>query len=336
MSQSSGISRLSSPPDSLFRPSSEEEPDADDDRIPAPRSSRKTQNQNQTKRPILEQLIEMEEHAAAVEAAAVAETASPQQDQQPPSTVPTKRKASDQGRKNNSASSKAPRRSVSSSSKKKPASSTKPKPKPRKSKIPSVAFALTDPKSPLAKADIRAILMHPLSWSSLTPPEQHEILTLFPDPQKNILPADPTTSTPSTPRPNLTSLSNDDNYRNDCARYAENLSLGRHDPEWLRQAWVAHERHRAGDFDEYLEKDFESTWGETYPVEHRALVESSRTSTTAPLPPRISDLENLTLVSSKSTASPPASASAGGGAAAAADGEEEEEVGMPSPVVVDE
>lgn len=74
--------------------------------------------------------------------------------------------------------------------------------------------------------------------------------------------------TPST-RPNFAALSNDDNFRYDCARYAENLQEGRHDREWLRDAWAAHERHVAGDFDAYLVGKFEHDWEEKLPDEYK-------------------------------------------------------------------
>ncbi len=57
------------------------------------------------------------------------------------------------------------------------------------------------------------------------------------------------------------SLRNDDNFRYDCARYCENIELGRHDEEWLSQAWTAHEKHKRGDFDEFLRDQFEENWG---------------------------------------------------------------------------
>lgn len=68
-------------------------------------------------------------------------------------------------------------------------------------------------------------------------------------------------------RPNTESLRNDDNFRHDCARYTENIAQGKHDEEWLHQAWVAHEKHKRGDFDDFLRKSFESDWGVKLPKE---------------------------------------------------------------------
>jgi hypothetical protein len=85
--------------------------------------------------------------------------------------------------------------------------------------------------------------------------DKAEILALFPD-RNHILDAD----TPNA-RPNISSLMNDDNFRYDCARYTENLSLGRHDPEWLEEAYDAHEMRKAGEYDDYLAQSFEESWG---------------------------------------------------------------------------
>jgi hypothetical protein len=55
-------------------------------------------------------------------------------------------------------------------------------------------------------------------------------------------------------------LRNDDNFRHDCARYCENIELGQHDEDWLSQAWTAHEKHKRGDYDEFLRQQFEEEW----------------------------------------------------------------------------
>ena len=64
---------------------------------------------------------------------------------------------------------------------------------------------------------------------------------------------------------------NDDNFRYDCARFSENIALGRHDPEWLGSAWAAHERRKAGDFDDFLVKRFEEEWQTTIPEDLKSL-----------------------------------------------------------------
>ena len=138
-------------------------------------------------------------------------------------------------------------------------------------------FVLTDSKSPLATADLRvrtstphykpeftkivsqAILLLPEAWEVLTQVEKLEVLAKFPD-ETHILDA----GTPNA-RPNLVSLRNDDNFRHDCARYCENLEAGRHDEKWLGQAWVAHEQHERGEFDEFLREQFEEEWGVELP-----------------------------------------------------------------------
>ncbi|KAK2059556.1 hypothetical protein LY76DRAFT_592247 [Colletotrichum caudatum] len=113
---------------------------------------------------------------------------------------------------------------------------------------------LTDPKSPLASADLRTILCQPSAWDILSKQERAEIIALFP-PGTRIL--DPDTDNA---RPDLEALRNDNNFRHDCATYTDNIAMGKHDPEWLEQAFAARERRRAGDFDSYLKQKFESEW----------------------------------------------------------------------------
>jgi len=113
----------------------------------------------------------------------------------------------------------------------------------------------------LTNAAFKAILLHPDAWDVLTPEEKKDVLAKFPD-ETRILNAGSETA-----RPDLASLANDDNFRYDCARYCENIELGRHDEEWLTQAWVAHEKHKRGDYDEFLREQFEEDWGTEMPVE---------------------------------------------------------------------
>ncbi|KAG5978738.1 hypothetical protein E4U55_006007 [Claviceps digitariae] len=114
---------------------------------------------------------------------------------------------------------------------------------------------LTNPKSPLATADLRSVLTHPLAWTSLTVEERREVLSLFPD-VALILDAHTDDA-----RPDFESLISDDAFRADCAAYVENLAQGRHDRQWLRDAWRANERRKAGDFDDFLISKFEGDWG---------------------------------------------------------------------------
>ncbi|OHE95407.1 hypothetical protein CORC01_09279 [Colletotrichum orchidophilum] len=113
---------------------------------------------------------------------------------------------------------------------------------------------LTDPKSPLASADLRAMLCQPAAWDILTKGERAEIVGLLPVGTR-ILDAGTDDA-----RPDFDALRNDNNFRHDCATYADNIALGKHDPEWLEQAWGARERRRAGDFDGYVAQKFEDEW----------------------------------------------------------------------------
>lgn len=64
-------------------------------------------------------------------------------------------------------------------------------------------------------------------------------------------------------RPDFQSLRNDDNFRHDCDQYVANLSNGMHDPTWLKDAWIAHGRRNAGQFDEFHLRKLELDWGAT-------------------------------------------------------------------------
>lgn len=101
----------------------------------------------------------------------------------------------------------------------------------------------------------QAILQHPLAWDVLDPAERRLILSRFPDETHIVGPGT------DDARPDLGSLLNDNNFRHDCARYAEGISNGWHREEWLWEAWEAHERRAAGDFDVVLERAFEEDWG---------------------------------------------------------------------------
>ncbi|KAJ4255381.1 hypothetical protein NW762_009376 [Fusarium torreyae] len=120
---------------------------------------------------------------------------------------------------------------------------------------------LTDPKSPLASADLRSILSNPMAWDILEKEEKADILALFPDSQHILNPGTEDAC------PDFASLMNDDSFRYDCAAYTENIAQGRHDPEWLAQAWAAHERRKIGDFDEYLNNKFKDEWDVELPPE---------------------------------------------------------------------
>ncbi|KAL2260891.1 hypothetical protein VTK26DRAFT_4999 [Humicola hyalothermophila] len=143
----------------------------------------------------------------------------------------------------------------------KPAPAKKPRPtlaalrKSAKDRKWQAPFVYTDEKSPLALADLRGILLHPEAWEVLTEEEKRDVLAKFPD-ETRILNAGT-----SDARPNTVSLRNDNNFRHDCVRYCENLKAGRHDEEWLSQAWIAHEKHKRGDFDAFLREQFEEDWG---------------------------------------------------------------------------
>ncbi|EON96677.1 putative proline-rich early nodulin protein [Phaeoacremonium minimum UCRPA7] len=140
--------------------------------------------------------------------------------------------------------------------------STAKKPKMRSKKW-DPDFLLEDPASALTKVDLRALLSHPDAWTVLTAQEKKEILAKFPD-EQHILNAGTEDACP-----NIQSLRNDDNFRHDVARFQDAIANGQLDPQWLQEAWIAHERRETGEFDEFKIKKFESDWGVELPVEYK-------------------------------------------------------------------
>lgn len=114
---------------------------------------------------------------------------------------------------------------------------------------------------PFADLRLQALLLQPAAWDCLTAEDQKEIIALFPD-HTHILDA----GTPNA-RPNLESLRNDDNFRHDAEQYVTNLAKGMHDPTWLKDAWTAHHRRAAGDFDAFYIRKVEVDWNVNIPDE---------------------------------------------------------------------
>lgn len=67
----------------------------------------------------------------------------------------------------------------------------------------------------------------------------------------------------------MESLKNDDNFRHDAEQYVTNLAKGMHDPVWLKDAWTAHHRRAAGDFDAFYIRKLEVDWNVTIPDEFK-------------------------------------------------------------------
>ncbi|PSS00849.1 Asx homology domain-domain-containing protein [Coniella lustricola] len=118
-------------------------------------------------------------------------------------------------------------------------------------------------KSPLININLRTLLLQPAAWDCLTDEDRAEILAQFPD-DTHILDA----GTPNA-RPNMESLRNDDSFRHDAEEYTSNLSKGMHDPVWLKDAWNAHYRRAAGEFDAYYVRKLEVDWETTIPNEFK-------------------------------------------------------------------
>lgn len=104
------------------------------------------------------------------------------------------------------------------------------------------------------------MLCKPAAWNILTLEEKIEIAQLMP-PSAPMINADSDDM-----RPNIILLACDDNFRADCATYADQLRLGQHDPDWIREAFTAHEERLKGTFDGYVKTKFAEEWGEEWPA----------------------------------------------------------------------
>ncbi|KAI5865545.1 Asx homology domain-containing protein [Durotheca rogersii] len=122
---------------------------------------------------------------------------------------------------------------------------------------------LTNPRAPLATANLRDLLCSSKAWDLLDPEEKQEILSKFPD-QKDILDVGTENA-----RPDIQALRNNDNFRNDIARYQEDLSKGCHDPEWIQQARSAHRKRELGFYNDFLAARFEEEWDMKMPGQER-------------------------------------------------------------------
>lgn len=109
----------------------------------------------------------------------------------------------------------------------------------------------------------QSLLLQPAAWDCLTPEDKKEILELFPD-GTPIIDAGTRDA-----RPDFQSLRNDDNFRHDCDQYVSNLANGVHDPQWLKDAWAAHENRTAGKFDAFYIRRLEIDWDTTIPDEYK-------------------------------------------------------------------
>ena len=109
----------------------------------------------------------------------------------------------------------------------------------------------------------QAILLNSRAWDALDDEEQNEILELLPGHSQIVLPGS------DRPRPDVGSLQSNDTFRSDSARYCESIVQGKHDPDWLHDAWVAHEMRNRGRFDDYQVTRVERDWGTEIPPEYR-------------------------------------------------------------------
>lgn len=131
----------------------------------------------------------------------------------------------------------------------------------------------------MADRATQSVLSDSLAWDALSKEEKAEIIALFPDDEhilRGVNGGDEACL-------NLGTLLNDDSFRRDCAAYTRDIADGKHDPEWLAQAWSAHERRKMGDFDAFLVKEFEKAWDVQLPENFKPRRDLTSAAITAPL-----------------------------------------------------
>ncbi|KAJ3574004.1 hypothetical protein NPX13_g4510 [Xylaria arbuscula] len=121
---------------------------------------------------------------------------------------------------------------------------------------------LTNPNSPLVKAKLRELLCSPMAWDILSKKEKEQVISKFP--ARSVI-LDRNASRVWEVHPDVTALLNNNNFRNDVARYQEGLKKGCHEPDWILGAQAAHKARSAGVYDEFLAADFEERWGMPMP-----------------------------------------------------------------------
>ncbi|KAK4230353.1 Asx homology domain-containing protein [Podospora fimiseda] len=142
----------------------------------------------------------------------------------------------------------------------KPTAKTVNPPKPQKKW--SGPYLWTNKNSPLEKPEfLRAMLLNSQAWDVLDLEAKKSILAKLPN-EKHILEA----NTDAT-RPDFVKLTSNDRFRHDCARYLAHMQDGMHEPKWLRQAWIAQQKHKQGRFDEFMNNYFKGEYTTTLPGE---------------------------------------------------------------------
>ena len=83
------------------------------------------------------------------------------------------------------------------------------------------------------------------------------------------------------PKNPLPLLRHNQSFQTALRLFQEDLSAGRYDPTWLKDAAAASAKRAAGDFDEWKEQNREKFWGQKQKVDWRALAGDSGQHTLA-------------------------------------------------------
>jgi len=107
----------------------------------------------------------------------------------------------------------------------------------------------------------------PAAWVVLDDDEKADLLSLLPDqvakaPEVSGENSEAVVESTVSAIPSAEFLRYSNDWRDALRQYQNDLSTGRYDPEWQRQAAVAMEERAQGKFDNFKEEQFEEYWGQ--------------------------------------------------------------------------
>jgi len=132
------------------------------------------------------------------------------------------------------------------------------------------AHVMTSHDSPLVHADLRETLARQEAFDLLDPEERAKLINMLPNDARHVILDDE-----GRPSINPDFLKNDTNWHHAVSCVKEDIMDGRNDPEWLSQAYSAHEQRESGLFDSWKESELEEFWGLRHEVPAHILTDPS-------------------------------------------------------------
>jgi hypothetical protein len=116
-------------------------------------------------------------------------------------------------------------------------------------------------------SDLQTILTDPRAWTTLHPSQQRSLLAHLPpaasaaQTQQESLQIEGTPDEEPLPNIPLQRLQSSSAFQTDVRQFQEDLRAGKLEPAWIEMAMNASARRRAGEFDDWKEKERERVWG---------------------------------------------------------------------------